>query len=203
MSVFIEDGSGSGFKAKVGSNLHLITSSVSFDPLTHQGVNGDAYSTFLGPVNLTAAGVHGFLYLLNSQDNNAVLIIDRIVVSLGSIAGAAAGSSVVGRVYKNPSTGTLITGGAVLPTPVNRNFGSIKPVSVSGRGWSANNQTVTDGTQLSAVMQPGPSTAVFQDIGWALPQGASLAITLETPAATTGMLASINMSFYFINPDDI
>lgn len=201
MSVLIEDGAGRGYKAKIGPNLHLNVSAVTIDPLTHQAIEPEsAYNIQFGPVTLTAAGLHGFLHLTNNENSGLIMVVDKAILSWGPLTGAT--PPITLRVLKNPTAGTLVTGGAVAAA-VNRNFGSIKPASIATRVWSANNQTITDGTLLSTALFPAPLPPSNFDIGWALPQGSSIGVTLELPAGSNNLVAALTLAVYYVDPENI
>lgn len=137
--MILEDGTGLGEAAKVRDNRLHVMSLLEF-PIETFSHSGDAYSIVTDFIALTTtASYTGILYLINNTTTD--LIIHTEATRNTSTVNA------LWQMWKNPTTGTLISAGTAI-TPINLNFASGKSlVSIAKKGADA--QTVTDGTLFS------------------------------------------------------
>ena len=89
--------------------------------------------------------------------------------------------------YKNPTTGTLISGATDADTSSNRNFGSSNTLTADVYKGSGSS-TVTDGSvHIESLVSPGNRVAF--NIDEVLTKGDSMAITFEPNDSNTSMKA--------------
>lgn len=131
----ILDGTGQGHHAKVTATHRLETSSVTRSEHLNAAENQDAYFIPSSHISLTTtASFSGVIYLLNTDDRNFHMYSIRTcndVVCQWNF-------------YKNPTTGTLISGGTLV-APENADFGSATLFTGEAR-YGADALTVTDGS---------------------------------------------------------
>lgn len=136
----IEDGKGRGFVAEVNGSNRLLAEAVSFSGLHYASEErGTAFSLPTDFIALTTtASFTGVLYIQNTSSKDMLI---WCVYASNNMA------SCEWKVFKKPTTGTLISAGTVI-VPVNLNFGSAETINgVYKKGVDA--QTVTDGTLLA------------------------------------------------------
>ena len=183
MSVEIRDGKGTTYTAKVTASNQL---SVLADSMPRAGAA--AFASKLHGVTTdvialsTTGSFNGVLYI---QNNSALQVYVWHMVLFATV-------NARWQVVKNPTAGTLISGGTAV-TPTNLNFAST--VAYDGSVLKgANGDTVTDGTTFMY----GGSTAfeashVLDNTPLILGQSDALAI-LCRPAASGDVYASLVMS---------
>lgn len=180
----IEDGSGIGYHAQVDSSNRLHTFSTMETELLHACRDGDAYNINTGIVTLTSANESGVLYVKNTSTTHR-LIITGIVCILSPSTGGSSSDSTLVRMYKNPSTGTLISGATAVDINSNRNFSSAK--SLTGLAYKGSEgSTITNGTQhIQSLVSAGSRT--FFAIEEVLGQNNSIAVSYEPNDGNTSM----------------
>lgn len=141
MGFQIEDGGGSGKTAQIaeiGSVRRLNTYALITDALEEFGHIGQAYWIATDFIALTTtASFSGILYIKNTS------LTDRIHIAFWRQSSTV---NCLWQVHKNPTTGTLITGGTAV-TPENAQFSSGK--SLAGTAIKgADALTVTNGTLI-------------------------------------------------------
>ena len=170
----IGDGTGTGFEAKVDKNHRLHAMSLIEEPLENLGHQGRAFWVTTDFINITTtASYSGVLYLKNTNTDKRIHL---------SILRNASTVNALWRMLKNPTTGTLITGGTAV-IPENAYFtstSSANAVAIKG----ANALTLTDG---SLILQ-APTAAYIPFIsdvkgGIILGPGNSVALEVK-PTAT-------------------
>lgn len=186
--MIIEDGKGTGYKAKVDSSNRLSTHSVTEQEAAHAVEEGDAYNINTGLFALTSSTASGVVYLKNNNVQD--LVIESLIFGFNGLATHA--DSIVVRVYKNPSTGTLISGASPVEINQNRNFGSSKTLLSSLAYKGAEGATVTDGTE-AVLFYGSPNSRLIATLGLLLPQGSSIAVTIDPniSAGTLTMYAAV------------
>lgn len=178
----IKDGA-TGDTAKVDNIRRLHVFAVNKDESLQATADADAYTINSGLITLTTAGESGILYVKNNEDRD--LHITGFVAILGPAANGSATDTTHVRIYKNPTTGTLISTATTADVESNRNFGSSKTLTAdSFKGAEA--ETITNGTvHIESLISPG-NRVVF-DIDEILTKGDSVAISYEPPDSTTSM----------------
>ena len=195
--MIIQDGTGAGNSAKVNKENRLHTHTIN-DIVEHAlARTARSFEMSTGVITLTSANASALVYLLNDDDFNVT--IARILVSTGLATGATAGTMCRFQFLRNPTTGTIISGGTTV-IPQNRNFGS--SVSIDGTFKSGvEGSTLTGGSVLkSALISQSKREEI--DVGAViLPKGTAMGITIQPPASNTSMLVSVNVVFYSNNLD--
>ena len=167
----IRDGTGGGAIAKVNDENRLTVQAESFSNISISSIRrAGAFSvgTEENVVSLTAAaGESGVLYFKN--DSQDVVLIDSFAVSQ-DVAGYWS-------LYRNPTAGTLITGGTSI-TPCNLNFGSGRNL-VSTAVYGSSGATVTDGKVVLKGRVPASFISLDIKDAAVLNNGDSFALTCE------------------------
>ena len=192
----LTDGSGKSFSAKVNENLRLYVNSISQDHESEATNRGDSYTIASGLVTLTTANEIGILYLKNTETRD--FHMTQAVVSLGPSTGGAATDTNLVRLYRNPSTGTLISDAATGPIACNRNFSSSNTWS-SDRYIGDAAATVTDGVVHSQVLIPS-NFAWNLAIDEVLGQNKTIAFTVEPQDSNTSMKVMLEVLGYLRDP---
>ncbi len=196
--MIIDDGTGSGNKSKVDSDNRLHTNAITRTELELAVLLGNAFNVNTGLITLTNAGVNnGIVYYKNT--GNEDLIISEILIIIGSSTGGSGDGTI--NVYKNPTTGTLISGTLAVESNVNRNFSNFKSLSADlYKGATAT--TVTNGDVFGSTVRNGSSVINFTSSPISLGKGNSLAITYSPPAGNTSQSIRIATTI-FIRTNEI
>lgn len=171
----IVDGSGSGFQAKVTKANQLSVFAVTETGYHASSDDGNAYAITSGNVTIGASGTEGILYFKNTGEG--AFHVDSIIFA----------NDVAARwvVYRNPTTGTLISGGSAV-TPVNLNFNSNNTLTnTSKKGTDAS--TITDGTAF-VTAEAAVGTIRFR-IDGAIILGGADSIAMESVVGAAAELA--------------
>ena len=191
MSDFIQDGTGSGYRAKVDVNNHLHTRAVSESGGTEAALVGDLYNINTETLNLTSANASSLLYLKNTD--TGPWIVNRVFYNAGPSTGGS--GDFLAEVLANPSTGTLISGGTALPAH-NLNFGSSKELTGTVLK-GAEGSTITNGTVRVSTIIPVAGTRVL--IGFdsiVLEPGSSIAVRVTPQTGNTSMDIQVGFNLY-------
>jgi hypothetical protein len=189
MAEIIKDGVGKGFYAKVDSTNRLHTDSSQLPRSAVAAFNGDAYNINTGTINLTGTSDSGLLYVKNTGDNS--IVIETFIYLLGNTDGS--GDTQV-QIIRNPTTGTLITGGTAF-SAVNRNFNTSKTLSATILK-GAHGTTVTDGDVAIESIFSGVGRQVVSVGAVVLNKNNSVAIKVQAPTGTTDMDVQLAISCY-------
>ncbi len=174
MSTSIKSGS-SGDVAKVDNRNRLHVEAVQRSDQEEATRVGDSYNLNTGLMSLTSSGESGIMWMKNT--GSEAISVTGIVVIQGPASGSSATDTTHIRMYKNVTTGTLVSVAAAAEVISNRNFGSGKtfPGSVYKGVQGA---TITDGAvHIASLVSPG--SRVFFGIDEILNDGDSIAISLE------------------------
>lgn len=185
MFYIIEDGTGSGNKAKVNEQNRLETFSVVESRISDiSNREGKSYILTSDFVALTTTGsFNGMIYLKNTSTDKD-LYIDRVrVCGTGTSMNA-----MQCRFVKNPTTGTLISD-ANAGISVASNLGSNEAFEGLNYAASGDGKTVTDGTQFSqfTIHLPGHTIQEYNG-AIIIPNGSAMAIEVKPGAATTACI---------------
>lgn len=190
--MIIDDGTGSGKKAKVDDENRLHTSSVGETELEFEALIGNAYNVNTGLVTLTNAGVNnGVVYYKNTGD--ADMIIAEILIILGTSTGGTGDGTIT--VYRNPTTGTLISGAVAVESNVNRSFKSFNALEIDAYK-GATSTTVTNGEVFGTTVRSGAAVINFTSSPILLGKGNSLAITYSPPSGNTSQSIRVATTIY-------
>jgi hypothetical protein len=184
MSFFIGDGKGRGRSAGVNQDNQLLTRSVSVDSQEQGTVFGESFNVNTGLITLTTADESGVLYVKNTYSSRNV-VVTGIVAILGPSTGGSTTDTTRIRIYRNPTTGTLITDATAVDTNSNRNFGEDSTLTADAYKGTEGS-TITDGTvHLESLVNPG--NRVFFSIDEMLQPGNSIAVSYEPNDSNTSM----------------
>ncbi len=191
MSDFIQDGTGTGYRAKVDSSNHLHTRSVNVSGGTDSAINGDLFNVNTETINLTSANASALLYMKNTD--TVPWIVNRVFYNAGPSTNGT--GDFLAEVIANPTTGTLISGGTAT-TPHNLNFGSSYALTGTVlKGAEAS--TITDGTVRVSTIIPVAGTRVlisFDSI--VLDVGSSIAVRITPQTSNTSMDIQVGFNLY-------
>lgn len=172
MAQQIEDGTGTGARAKITDNNRLETFSITESRSADISLrNGETFILTSDFISLTTTGsFSALMYVKNTSQKN--MFIDKIrICGTGSSMG-----DLQTKIIKNPTTGTLISD-ANAGISVPSNLGS--NVSFTGLNYaaSADGKTITDGTQFSqfTIHLPGHTIQEY-DGALIVPGGSSFSI---------------------------
>jgi hypothetical protein len=188
----IQDGTGSGNLAKVGSDNRLYTSTVNTESEEYASENGLAYNLNTGIITLTNATKTPVFYLKNNED------YDLIIGTLFYMTGASTGGSgnVLVEVIRNPTAGTIVSNATPVEMNVNRNFGSSRSLSVSAYKGATGN-TLTDGAKFIESILSTATQRVPVSVGAVvIPKGSSIAIQITPSTGNTSMAVEFGVSCY-------
>lgn len=186
----IEDGKGRGYIAEVNMDNRLETESLIVDESVFATFNGDAYNINTGNITLTSANASGVLYMKNNGINP--IVINTAIYLLGASTGGS--GNMYAKIYKNPTTGTLISGGTDILS-VNRNFGSANLLDATIKK-GAEGQTVTDGIVAIESIFTASGRQVVSLGAIIINSGNSIAITFQPPSGNTSMITQWAFSCY-------
>lgn len=171
----IEDGTGSGKKAKVNQDNKLETSSVTLSEYEEAALDGRAFNANTEILALTGTGESAVFYLKNNESQD--VSIQGFFVGVGALSGTTSDSVLV-RAYFNPTGGTLITDESAI-TVVNRDAGSAKTFNFDCyKGGDGKTITGQDATPVLYQFQGGSSRS-FGSVNLVIPRGTSIAITID------------------------
>lgn len=184
MSV-IQDGTGTGYFARVDNENRLDVRAVSDSTIIHESGQGNAWNINTQNVSVSSAGENALLYFKNNSSLDAV--VTSLFIGIGTGTGTATDNALI-RAYANPTGGTLISGGGAV-TVVNRRIGS-------GRTF---NYTVLSGSSGSTITGQAATPVLYQtqtassrvagDVNLTLPKGQAIALTVD--------LKGISANVYF------
>lgn len=193
MSIFIEDGTGTGKKVKVDSNNRAQVSSTSSTLADTALQKGLFFLLATGIIELTSASASGILYIKNNEESD--LLIGKTGLFLGPSTG---GSGIVEYSFiANPTGGTLISN-ATAGVNVNANGGSAR--ALSANVYKGVEGATTVGTDFT-ILFPHDDGVWEQGSPVILPRGSSVAIKLKPPVGNTSM--KINLTVEAILLDNI
>lgn len=186
---YLKDGTGKGYQAKVDINNRLEVSSITETISANKTHLGYSYNINTGTIALTSANESALLYLKNTGINP--IVITALFYLLGNSDGT--GDTLV-QVIKNPTTGTLVSGGTTV-TPINRHFSSSRALTATTKK-GVEGSTITDGTVVieSIFNSVGRKTVSVGAI--ILTQGNSIAIEMTPPSGNGAMNVQMAIALY-------
>ena len=174
----------SGTLATVDNKNRLHTLSVSQGDNEVATEEGKSYNINSGLITLTSASESGVLYFKYNEEDS--FHINSIVVILGPSTGGSSTDTTHIRVYKNPTSGTLISGATAADINSNRDFGSSATLSSSLTYKGGEGLTITDGSShIESLVSPGARVAL--PIDELLRKGNSIAVSYEPNDSNTSM----------------
>lgn len=164
----IEDGTGNGYKLKIGSDNRLQGRVVRETEIVHATESGKAYNWNTGLISVS--GDASFIYLKNNQDDQLV-ITD---IALGAFDGITHSDAPYITVIRNPTGGDIISDATAVGMNANRNFGSTDTATVDVYKGKTGG-TITGGSDLG-ILQLSKAGRSFFSIDLILNKGNSVAI---------------------------
>jgi len=192
MKVILEDGSGSGFKAKVDSANRVLTRAVSLTEQNNQTRLGRSYNIGTGVVTLTNSADSGVLYFKNNEADD--ILITGINISSTSATGSASKVMLV-KTYQK-ATG-LSAGSTVMA--LNSNYGSSRDLTADIKVGQTN-ATVTNGTPVGAFHIP-LETFFYTAVSWIIPKGTTIAVSVTPPTSNTSLSLSVTVEAMLISKE--
>jgi hypothetical protein len=174
----LQDGKGFGYEAGVDSTNRLLTESVALDVREEAVFNGDSFEIG-GIVTLTGTAETAVLFVQN--DGDRALIIDRFEFSAPESTGGTSDAMLLA-LYTGSTGITSGTAGAA----VNANFASALALDATISIGNGSTSAVSGGSQFGASYIRFLGQSIF-DGPWALPRGASFALTVTPPASNTSL----------------
>ena len=194
MSYVLEDGTGSGNRAKVDERNKLKVAGITESEAIFATSQGDGYNVNTGYMTITGDGA--LAYIKNNDDK--IMVIDAIAI--GSKTGDAVYSDAPHiTIVRNPTGGSVITEAVPTDQNQNRNFGSNN--TLNGLAYKGGTGKASTGGNDIATLQLSPGSRSFFTIDFFLPKGASMAVDLTSNI--TGGSADYYLAFvvYFIDPE--
>jgi len=191
MSDYIQDGTGSGNRAKVDAKNRLHTFSTIETGGTEAAFEGDLYNVNTNTISLTSANTSALLYMKNTD--SVPWIYNRVFYNAGPSTGGS--GDFLAEVVANPTSGTLVSAGTDI-TPYNLNFGSSKVLtSVTKKG--AEGSTVTDGeVRVSTIIPASGSRVLIAFDSIILEPGSSIAVQVTPQTGNTAMNIQVGFNLY-------
>lgn len=185
MAVLIEDGKGTGTKAKVDANNRIHTQTVSESESLHSSEKGDSYNINTGNIALTGDGT--LIYIKNNENKD--LVIEAL--AFGNDGLGTHSSNPRYTLVRNPTAGDLITDATAVSMNQNRNFGSTKTLTADSYKGKVSG-TLTGGNDI-AILEGTQDGRDFFTIEFVLPKGASMGVkyTANLSSGTAGVYAAI------------
>ena len=194
MATIIEDGTGAGYALGVNSRGRLLAKATTEERAVFNSANDGLTFTVLSDF-LTVTGVtsqeDGIMYIKNESDLK--MYVHHIKIWCGT-----AGAFTKVRVYRNPTSGTLITS-AIDADVTNMNYGSANTFEGLAYQGDGSNLTITNGEILGRhYLGVGMQQMMMQM--WmgsvVLEKGTSIGVTVEAPNGTSVNL-SCEINVYF------
>ena len=195
--MIVQDGTGSGYKAKVDENFRVHTEGVTRSALTEAVFQGEAFNFNTGSMVLTSANESAIGYFkYNGADP---FVVKEILFIIGATTGGSGDGTA--RIYKNPTGGTIVTNALAVETAENRDFSS--SITVEGDLYKgAEGYTTTGGTTFADTARSSFGTVITFDAGEIiLRKGNSLAVTWAPPTGNTSQSAKIAATGYIAGSD--
>lgn len=193
--MIIQDGTGSGNQLRINDLNHLEADAVTYTRIADVSLRTkQAFTIATNFVNITTtASFSGLLYIKNTDSEGRDMLIEHIRLCGDGGAGAMNMESIKCIVYRNPTTGTLISGGTTLDV-LNNNFGSFNEFNGVAK-VGADGLTVTDGGHFTQfeTHTPGHSILDFND-SIVLPKNSSIAFAVQ-PTIAGDICMEVNVHF--------
>ena len=189
------DGRGRGFLAAVNQSNELNTRASSVEQRLISALHGEYFEATTGKTTLTNADSTAIIFLKNSNTAGLSLVIDSVFYNFFTSTGGTGGDGTL-TYYINPTANTSAT--AI--TPVNTNFGAtIESVGAFYSGTTAVEAFTGGNVWWTAYISDTQSIAI-EEGRIVLPNGSSFGISIAPPTGNTSMAMSINVAFYYFNP---
>lgn len=176
----LEDGTGSGNKAKVGILKRLHTHALQVSLSTGATLAGDAFNISSKLANLTSANESVLLYLKNNEDDDISITTEFINISQST---GGVGSAQI-KFILNPTAGSIITN-ALLADKDNRRISDSKTLTCDCfRGVEGDTITSQD-SEIPIPTNAGTRNAIPSE--YIIPKGSAFALSVTPPTGNTSM----------------
>jgi hypothetical protein len=174
MSLIINDGTGSGYKAKVGDNNRLYVEAITEDTYVAAAEEGRAFNINTEAVAVTGTGpfTKDLLYVKNNETAD-LEIVGWFIGEKNDRSGGSTTEPLLFEMYGSPSgtaAGTVIT-------PVNRRIGSPREFDIDAR-------SLPTGLSLSVttplLYQYHYGSRAFGTVNFTIPSGASILLRVNS-----------------------
>ena len=173
--MIIEDGTGSGKKAKVNADNKVEVSAITLSEYEEAALDGRAFNINTEIIALTGTGESAVLYVKNNEAQP--ISIQGFFIGVGTLSGTSSESILV-QAFTNPTGGTIVDNASAI-TIANRDLGSTKTFSIDAyKGVDGDTLTGQDTTPILYQFQGG-SSRVFGTVNLVLPRGASIGVTID------------------------
>jgi hypothetical protein len=193
---FIEDGAGTGKRAKVNASNKLKTDSTTHSQALDANIDGDAYNINTGIVTLTNATETPLLYLKNGEDKD--MVVEAVVIGVFDSSDGDSTANVTATFVRNPTAGTIVSGATAVDINSNRNYGSANTLSNSLAYKGATGNTMTDGDD-HILVRITENSRNFISINEILPKGTAIGVKIQPPTSNTSMGVYVAVICYLIN----
>ena len=196
MATIIEDGTGTGYAAKVDATGRFAVEAVSKDEYNEATTRGESYIVNSGYITYTGdSTTSAVLFLKNIGDTDIALI--RYNLSVKSVSSGVTEDYGRWVFYRNPSN--MVSGTGTEINNNNLNFGSSNSLSIEsekGQNGASFNGGTAYGSPLSEI---GKTT--FIEAAILIPKGSSLGISFVTPPNNTSIQVAIGLNMYAVIED--
>ena len=191
MTDFIQDGTGTGYRARVTKDNRLDVNSIETTAESLASVSGDSFNVSNDIIDITSDAETALIYMNNT--NSEDWVITRVYFHFGGSTGGVGSGDFC--MTTNATTGTIISG-ATSVTPVNANLGSAK-LLVGEFFQGTNGSTITNGTEFLRTIIPSfTSRNIIPFDSVIIPPGASLSLSFKPPAGNTSLNAQLGVNFF-------
>ena len=191
MTDFIQDGTGTGSRAKVDIKNRLSVSAVSISAESQSASDGGSFNISNDIVEITNDSETALVYANNS--NSEDWVISRVYFHFGGSTGGTGSGEFC--MITNATEGTLISGGTAL-APVNGNLGSSK-LLLGTFLQGATDSTITNGNEFLRTLVPvftGRNVIPLDNV--VLPPGTSLTLSFKPPVGNTSLKVQLGMNLF-------
>jgi hypothetical protein len=196
MAEQIIDGTGTGNRTKVDSLGRLYSNSIIQDVADYHNTGGDRYNINTDDITLTSANESVLLYIKNNESRD--LVVDSVIQIIGSSTGGT--GQLKSYIYRNPTGGTIVTDETAATIISNLNYGSSNSLTADiFKGDEGKTQT-GGSSSLTSLLTP-PTTNLVRVGGIILPQGSSIAVSIQPPTGNTSMTVNIAALVYLLKSE--
>ena len=195
--MIIQDGAGQQFGLEVDSKNRGQVKGVQ-STLAQRAVEAGEAWVFGGTVTLVDATQQGILYVKNGLSD--AFHVERVIVSYGVSTGGTTAESTLIEVFRNTTTGTLVSEATAATIKANRKFSSPAVLSSSVLVYQGDaTATVTDGSRINIFnFQPALSAgSLVVPVDYILGENDSLAITATANVTNSSLIVYVLVEGFF------
>jgi hypothetical protein len=183
MSFEIQDGAGTGSRAKVDSDKRLHVNSVTRTQDEQAALLGVAYNLSTGSVSLTSGSQSCVAYMKYNGDDPFV-IKEIIIIPSASTSGTGNASITI---LRNPTTGTIVNNAVAFTSVNNRDFSSSNTIANDADIFKgAEGDTLTDGDSFAFTTRDNFDIPInFDAANIILRKGNSIGVCITPPTGNT------------------